>query len=155
MFMSMFRNLTLAAAALTLSVPAFAAQAAPAAPAKATAPAQAAPATAPAKATKTAKASKTTAITASGTVSKFDAASNTLTVTTPKGDVAFMVDSTASIMAGGKKAMASDLPNQVGHKVVVHYTEANGMKTAQSVRVGAAAAKSASAKKTTAATKKS
>ncbi|HEV3214491.1 MAG TPA: hypothetical protein VGZ27_02145 [Vicinamibacterales bacterium] len=150
--MSMFRNLTLAAAALTLSIPAFAAQAAPAAPAKATAPA---PASAPAKATKTAKASKTTSITASGTVSKFDAASNTLTVTTPKGDVAFMVDSSASIMAGGKKVMASDLPNQVGHKVVVHYTEANGMKTAQSVRVGTAAAKTASAKKTTAATKKS
>jgi hypothetical protein len=148
MFMSMFRNLTLAAAALTLSAPVFAAQAAPAAPAKA------APATtaAPATATKTAKASKTTLITASGTISKFDATSKTLTVTTPKGDVAFMVDSSATITAGGKKVMASDLPNQAGHKVTVHYTEANGQKTAQSVRVGMAAPKTASAKKTSAAT---
>jgi hypothetical protein len=154
MFMRMFRNLTLAAAALTLSAPVFAAQAAPAAPAKATttAPAKAtAPATAAAK---PAKAPKTTFITASGTVTKFDAASKTLTVTTPKGDVSFMVDSTASVMANGKKVMASDLPSHVGHKVVVRYTEANGQKMAQSVRVSMAAPKNASAKKTSA-TKKS
>jgi hypothetical protein len=154
--MRMFRSLTIAAAALTLSAPVFAAQAAPAAPAKA-APAkaaQAAPA-APAKAaTKTAKAPKMTTITASGTISKYDAASKTLTVTTPKGDVSFMVDSTASVTASGKKVMASDLPSHVGHKVVVRYTEANGQKMAQSVRVSMTAPKSASAKKTSA-TKKS
>jgi hypothetical protein len=143
--MRMFRSLTIAAAALTLSAPLFAAQAAPAAPAKA---AKAATKT-------TAKASKMTAITTSGTVSKYDAASNTLTVTTPKGDVSFMVDSTASVSANGKKVMASDLPSHVGHKVVVRYTEANGQKTAQSVRVSMTAPKNASAKKTSATTKKS
>ena len=141
--MRMYRSLTIAAAVLALSSPVFAAQA--------TTP-TAKPAAA--KTATKAKASKTTVITASGTVSKFDAASNTLTVTTPKGDVAFMVDSTASIMANGKKAMASDLANQAGHKVMVRYTEANGQKMAQSVRVSAAP-KAASAKKTTAATKKS
>ena len=88
-------------------------------------------------------------------VVKFDAASNTLTVTTSKGDVSFMVDSTASVTANGKKVMASDLPSHVGHKVVVRYTESNGQKMAQSVRVSAAAPKTASAKKTPAATKKS
>jgi hypothetical protein len=144
--MRMFRNLTLAAAALALSTPVFAAQAAPAAPKATTAPAT--------DATKPAKAPKTTFITASGTVSKFDAASKTLTVTTPKGDVSFMVDSTASVMANGKKVMASDLPSHVGHKVVVRYTEANGQKMAQSIRVTMTAPKSASAKKTSA-TKKS
>jgi len=143
--MRVLRSLAIATAVLALSAPVFAAQAAPAAPTKA--PAKAAVA-------KT-KAPKATVITASGTVSKFDAASNTLTVTTPKGDVSFMVDSTASITASGKKVMASDLPSHVGHKVVVRYTESNGQKMAQSVRVSAAAPKTASAKKTPAATKKS
>ena len=143
--MRVLRSLTIAAAVLALSAPVFAAQAAPSAPTKA--PAKAAVA-------KT-KAPKATVITASGTVSKFDAASNALTVTTPKGDVSFMVDSTASITANGKKVMASDLPSHVGHKVVVRYTESNGQKMAQSVRVSAAAPKTASSKKTPAATKKS
>ena len=83
-----------------------------------------------------------------GTVSKFDAASNTLTVTTPKGDVAFMVDSSASVTANGKKVMARDLPSHVGHKVTVRYTESGGQKMAQSVRVTMAAPKTASMKKT-------
>ena len=143
--MRVLRSLAIAAAVLALSAPVFAAQAAPSAPTKA--PAKAAVA-------KT-KAPKATAITASGTVSKFDAASNTLTVTTSKGDVSFMVDSTASVTANGKKVMASDLPSHVGHKVVVRYTESNGQKMAQSVRVSMAAPKTASAKKTPAATKKS
>jgi len=116
---------------------AFAGQAAPAA--KQTAPASK-------SAAKTTKAAKVTMITASGTVSKFDSASNTLTVTTAKGDVAFMVDSSASILANGKKVAASDLSNEVGHKVTVRYTESGGQKMAQSVRVSAAA-KAASAKK--------
>jgi DNA-binding protein HU-beta len=110
--------------------------------------AQTAPAAKPAKATTAAKAPKATVITATGTVSKFDAATNTLTVTTPKGDVAFMVDSAASVTANGKKVMASDLPSHVGHKVTVRYTEANGQKMASSVKVTMAAAKTASAKKT-------
>ena len=62
---------------------------------------------------------------------------------------------TASVTANGKKVMASDLPSHVGHKVVVRYTESNGQKMAQSVRVSAAAPKTASAKRTPAATKKS
>ena len=64
---------------------------------------------------------------------------------TPKGDVAFVVDSTASVTANGKKVMASDLPSHVGNKVTVHYTEAGGQKMAQSVRVTMAAPKTASA----------
>ena len=144
--MKVFRSLTTAAGVLVLAVPVFAAQAAPAAPTKA--PAKAAVA-------KTSKVPKATVITASGTVSKFDAASNTLTVTTSKGDVSFMVDTTASVTANGKKVMASDLPSHLGHKVVVRYTESNGQKMAQSVRVSATMPKTASAKKTPAATKKS
>jgi hypothetical protein len=140
----MFRSTALAitsAVAITVfavSTAAFAAQAAP--PAK--------------SAAKTTKAAKVTTITASGTVSKFDSASNTLTVTTAKGDVAFMVDSSASILANGKKVAASDLSNEVGHKVVVRYTESGGQKMAQSLRISAAP-KAAAAKKSAPAAKKS
>ena len=125
--MRLFRSLTIAAAVLALSGPAFA----QAKPAKAAA----------------AKAAKATTITATGTVSKFDAATNTLTVTTPKGDVSFNVGSSATVMANGKKVAASDLPNHVGHKVTVRYTEAGGTKTAESIRVTMAAPKTASTKK--------
>jgi hypothetical protein len=121
-----FRSAATAVAIIALSGVAFAAQAKPA---------------------KAAKAPKVTAITATGTVSKFDAASNTLTVTTPKGDVPFVVDSSASVTTNGKKAMASDLPSHIGHKVTVRYTESGGQKMAQSVRVVAAAPKTASMKK--------
>src|SRR5438552_2977929 len=130
-----FRGAVMAASIIALSGVAFAGQAVPAAPAK--------PATKTALA-KPAKA-KTTAITATGTVSKFDAASNMLTVTTAKGDVMFVVGTTATVTADGKKVMASDLPSHVGHKVTVRYTESGGQKMAESVRV-TAATKSASTK---------
>jgi phage baseplate assembly protein gpV len=124
-----FNGAVMALSIIALSGVAFAGQAAPAAPAK--------PATKTALA-KPAKA-KTTAITATGTVSKFDAASNTLTVTTSKGDVMFVVGTTATVTADGKKVMASDLPSHVGHKVTVRYTESGGQKMAESVRVTMAA----------------
>ena len=78
-----------------------------------------------------------------------------LTVTTAKGDVTFMVGSTASVTANGKKVMASDLPSHVGHKVTVRYTESGGQKTAQSVRVTMAAPKTSASTKKTGTTKKS
>ena len=133
----MLRSAAIAASIIGLSGAAFAGQATPAAPAK--------PAAKTALA-KPAKAAKATSITATGTVAKFDAASNTLTVTTAKGDVSFVVDSTASVTAGGKKVMASDLPSHVGNKVTVRYSESGGQKMAQSVRVSPAAS-TASAKK--------
>jgi len=137
-----FGNAALAVAMVALSSVAFAGQATTTKPA------------AKAALAKPAKPAKATAITATGTVSKFDAASNTLTVTTSKGDVAFVVDSTASVTANGKKVMTSDLPSHVGNKVTVRYTESGGQKMAQSVRVtNAAKTASASTKKGT--TKKS
>ncbi len=137
------------------STAAFASQAAPAAKQATPAAPVAKPAAPAAKpAAKTTKAAKVTMITATGTVSKFDSATNTLTVTTAKGDVAFMVDNSASILASGKKVAASDLSNEVGHRVSVRYSESGGQKMAQSVRV-TAAPKAASAKKSAAAPKKS
>jgi hypothetical protein len=143
----MFRSLAAVAAVVALSGAAFAGQTKPAKTAVAKPAANAAVA-------KPAKAPKSTVITTTGTLSKFDAASNTLTVTTPKGDSTFMVDSSASVTANGKKVMASDLASHVGHKVTVRYTETGGQKTAQSVRVSMGTSKTASAKKA-GATKKS
>jgi len=140
----MLRTAAIAASIVALSAPAFAAQA--------TAPK---PAT-KAAAEKPAKAAKATPVTATGTVSKYDAASNTLTVTTAKGDETFVVGSTASVTAAGKKVMASDLPSHMGQKVTVKYTESGGQKMVESVRVTTPAApKTASASKKTGTTKKS
>jgi hypothetical protein len=132
------RTLATAAAVIALSGAAFAAQATPAAKPTAVKPA---------------KAAKVTAMATSGTISKFDAASNTLTVTTAKGDVMFMVGSTSTVTADGKKIAASDLPSHAGHKVSVRYTESGGQKMASSVRVSMAAPKAASTKKTSTAKK--
>src|SRR5262245_46984025 len=142
-FISKAASVTTAAAftMLALSGGAFASQAAPA------------PKPAAKTAAKTTKAAKATVITATGTVGKFDAASNTLTVTTAKGDVAFMVDGSSNITANGAKVSASDLANQVGHKVTIRYTEEGGQKMAHSVKVSAAPKAASSAKK--ASTKKS
>jgi hypothetical protein len=129
----MLRAAAVAAGIIAISGPAFAGQATTAKPKAAVA---------------TAKPAKTTEITATGTVAKFDAASNTLTVTTPKGDVMFVVGSSAGVTENGKKAMASDLSTHVGQKVTVRYTESGGQKMAQSVRVSSPAAKTAAMKKT-------
>ena len=88
-----------------------------------------------------AEAAKATASTTMGTVGRFDVASNTLTVTTPKGDAIFTVDlETTNITADGEKVAASALTSHVGHQVTVQYAESGGEKTAQSVSVTMAGA---------------
>ncbi len=90
------RSFVVAAAVGALSGTAFAAQAKPA---------EKKPAAAKQMATKPAKAA---VITANGTVSKFDAASSTLTVTTSKGDTSFVLGPGATVMADGKTAAANE-----------------------------------------------
>ena len=144
------RGFVTTAAVLAFSGAAFAGQATSTKPAKPAAPAAAA------KVSKAPKAAKTTAITASGTISKYDAASNTLTLTTAKGDVSFMVDNTATVYVSGKKMMASDLSSNVGHKATVRYTDSGGSKMASSVRVtGVPKASASGATKKSATPKKS
>lgn len=92
-------------------------------------------------------AAKAKALIATGTVSKFDTATNTLTVTTPKGDEQFVLGSSASVTANGKKIAASDLATRAGNKVTVRYTESAGQKTAASVRVTATVPKAAARKR--------
>lgn len=106
------------AAALTLSGPAMAAQAAHA---------------------KTTSAAKSQS--ATGKVTKYDASSRTLTISTSKGEESFVLAGNAKVQHGAK--VVSDPGTTIGETAKVHFTEANGVKTAQSVSVsGAPMAKS-------------
>jgi hypothetical protein len=103
-----------------------------------------------ATAAKEAKAKSTTtaakSMSATGKIAKYDAASKTVTLTTAKGDESFVLGDSAKVMHSGKAV--SDLDTLVGHTAKVHYTEANGTKTATSISVaGMAAASTHSTKK--------
>jgi hypothetical protein len=112
-----------AAAVLALGGPALAAQAASAA--------------AKPKAAAAAK-----SMSATGKIESYDAASKTVKITTSKGEESFVLGDAAKVMHSGKAV--TDLNTLVGHDAKVHYTEANGTKTATSISV----AGMASAKKT-------
>ena len=85
-----------------------------------------------------AKVARATTLTASGKVVKFDAASNTLTVSTNQGEQQFMLNSTARITEGQKSVAASQLGTLTDRQVQVRYTESEGHKMASSVRITAA-----------------
>lgn len=61
-----------------------------------------------------------------GTLEKFDATSNTLTVKTKKGESVFVLGPDCSIAEGAKTLPVSDLSSMVGHPVKVYYTGAAG-----------------------------
>jgi Cu/Ag efflux protein CusF len=132
--MHKFFTRTLAASAMTIAFAGalFAAQATP----PATGSTQTTPKSSTHKGTKSTTASASHS--ATGTIEKFDAASNTLTVKTASGDENFMLGTAAKLNHGSKALKAEDLSNMTGDKVKVHYTEANGTKTATSVMVSSA-----------------
>lgn len=96
------------------------------------------------KAPKTA--AKPTAVRVDGKVSAVDESSNMLTVTTTKGSQEFMLSTTTHITQGSKAIDVTALGKLMGHDVTVRYMEEGGHKMAQSVRVSAAAAKTATKK---------
>jgi hypothetical protein len=130
--------------ALTSSVLALAVFAAAQTPSNSTATKTAAPAKVkPAKAA----ASHTTLVTV-GKLAKFDAPTSMLTVTTATGDVTFTVSPTTKIQEGSKPLGAANLAADAGRNVRVSYSEKNGAKTVESIRVTPAATpKAAKAKK--------
>ena len=112
-----FRMTAVAAvAAFALSMPAFAAQAKPAA--------------------KTTKAAKT--MTVSGTLQKVEG--QDLTIQTAKGSEEVMFGSDVKIRRAGKTLTTSDLSAASGSRVTVRYKEDNGHKMAESVTLAAAKA---------------
>jgi len=105
-----------AVAALTLSMPAFAAQAKSAA--------------------KPAKAAKT--MTVSGTLQKVEG--QDLTIQTAKGSEEVMFGNDVKIRRAGKTLTSTDLSGATGSRITVRYKEDNGHKMAQSVTLAAAKA---------------
>ncbi len=99
-----------------------------------------------AQASKPAKPHATAAksMSATGKIAKYDAASKTVTLTTSKGDESFVLGDTAKITHSGKAV--SDLSTMVGHSAKVHYTEADGTKTATSIAVAGMSAEKSSKK---------
>ena len=89
------------------------------------------------------KAAKTHSVV--GTIQMYDAAAKTLTVATAKGPETVTVGDSTHVMSGSKMLSAGDLSSRTGTRVKIAYTEANGQKMAQNVRIAAAPAKAASA----------
>jgi hypothetical protein len=130
--------------ALTSSVLALAAFAAAQTPSNTTATKTAASGT-----TKPAKAAAAhTSLVTVGKLAKYDAPTSMLTVTTATGDVMFTVSPTTKIQEGSKPLGAANLAADAGRNVRVSYSEKNGTKTVESIRVTPAATpKAAKAKK--------
>jgi len=82
-----------------------------------------------------------------GTLEKFDSSSRMLTIHTSKGAETLTLDTNAHIMQGSKAVTADDLASHTGSRVDVRYTESNGQKTAQNVRLMAASQSAAKSKK--------
>jgi hypothetical protein len=73
---------------------------------------------------------------ATGTIASFNGSTNELTIKTSKGQEQFMLAPSARIQDSSSKTIAtSELEKMTGRKATVHYTEAGGQKTVQSVRL--------------------
>ena len=97
---------------------------------------------------KTAKmpASSSASHSVSGTLEKFDATGKMLTVHTSKGSETLALSSDAKIHEGARNLTLADLSSHTGSRVRVSYTEHDGQKTAQEVRLSRKAPDSTSAK---------
>jgi hypothetical protein len=73
----------------------------------------------------------------SGTIVRFDGVTNMLTLSTKKGEESFKLGPKATIHEGQKAIATADLHKLTGREVTVHYVEAAGQKTAESVMIGA------------------
>ena len=70
-----------------------------------------------------------------GTLTNFDSASNTLTLSTPNGEETFVIGSTTMLHQGRKIITTSDLANLTGRTVTVRYAESAGGKTVETVDI--------------------
>ncbi|MBI1873729.1 MAG: hypothetical protein HYS05_07560 [Acidobacteria bacterium] len=70
-----------------------------------------------------------------GTLSAYDSASNMVTVTTSKGAQQFSLAPTATIRQGSKKLATADLAGHSGANVKVRYTESGGQMVASSITI--------------------
>ena len=99
----------------------------------------AAPKTTASKSTSKSAAAKPAAHTASGTIESYDATAHSLTIKGAKASSTFDVGMDTKVWSGSKSVTVDELSSDTGRKATVKYTEADGKKTASSVRVAAAA----------------
>jgi hypothetical protein len=74
-----------------------------------------------------------------GTLQKFDETGKMLTVQTGKGSETLTLESSARIHQGSKSLSPADLASHTGAKVKIRYSEVNGQKMAEDVRLASAA----------------
>jgi hypothetical protein len=70
-----------------------------------------------------------------GTISKYDASTRTLSLSTRNGTVQFPLALTARIRQAWQKIDASELEKLGGYRAVIRYSESGGTKTVESVHV--------------------
>jgi hypothetical protein len=86
----------------------------------------------------TAKPAKVHSRSVVGTLQQFDTTGRTLTVSTGKGNVTLPLAASAEIHQGTKTIAPGDLSSHTGSRIKVRYSENNGQKTAEEVRLVAA-----------------
>jgi phage baseplate assembly protein gpV len=84
-----------------------------------------------------------TASAVAGTLTKFDPQTNTLTVSTAKGEESFVLSASTMIRDGAKRVAAANLVGLAGHQVRVRFSESGGQRTVGTVLVSPAPAKQA------------
>jgi hypothetical protein len=77
------------------------------------------------------------ALSATGTIQRFDVATHLLTLKTPRGSESFVVADSTTIHRGAKVATPQELGRWNGSPAKVRYTESAGRRTASSVMIGA------------------
>ncbi|HXH06053.1 MAG TPA: hypothetical protein VNI83_05610 [Vicinamibacterales bacterium] len=86
--------------------------------------------------TGSAKAQAEKVLVASGSIAGYDAATNTLTVKTSKGEERFTLTSSTRIREGNRTLSSADLQGLTGREATVRYSESGGQRVVQSVRIG-------------------
>jgi hypothetical protein len=77
------------------------------------------------------------ALSATGTIQRFDVGTHLLTIRTPRGSESFVVGDSTTIHRGARVATLQDLGKWSGSPAKVRYTESAGRRTASSVMIGA------------------
>jgi hypothetical protein len=77
------------------------------------------------------------AVSATGTIQRFDAGTHLLTIKTTRGSESFVVGDSTTIHRGARVVMLQDLGKWSGSRAKVRYTESAGRRTASSVMIGA------------------
>jgi hypothetical protein len=77
------------------------------------------------------------ALSATGTIQRFDTVTHLLTIKTPRGSESFVVGDSTTLHRGARVATLQELGRWSGSPAKVRYTESAGRRTASSVMIAA------------------